>query len=161
VKDLKKWELSDEETRRFKSSGVELLPMEINWTAGSNDQTIGAFADWIRHNRPKQFPPPRSDASRKNVMAAFLTRIAGMRLLHHYSHYDGLYLAQSHGLKFPKQQSNAVSTRQAVRRDVPLLFQSRAFQAITGRALIPSTEYPRSWNTFFQSRDPVPRVPYD
>jgi hypothetical protein len=152
VKEWKEWELSDEKTRRFKTSGFEYLPIAINWTAGSNDQIIAAFANWVRRNRPRQFQDLRSGASRKNVTAAFLKRIAVMRLLHNCSHDDALDLAERHGLKFPKQQSNALLMRQRVRGDIPLLFQSQAFEANMGTALIPRTEYPRSWKTFSDRR---------
>ncbi len=152
VKEWKEWEVSNEETRRWKASGIEYLPIAINWTAGSNDQIIAAFADWIRHNRPTGFPAPRSDASRENVTAAFLTRIAVMRLLHNYSHYDALELAERHGVKFPRPQSNALSMRQRVRRDIPRIFQSNAVKAVTGRALIPPGEHPLSWHTVSEQR---------
>jgi hypothetical protein len=118
----------------------------------SNDQIIGAFADWIRHSRPKEFQRPRNDASRENVTAAFLKRLAVMRLLHNCSHQDALDLAQRHGLKLPKQQSNALVMRKHVRDDIPLLFQSQAFEANMGTPLIPATEHPRSWNTFSERR---------
>jgi hypothetical protein len=146
--EVKGWEVSNKETRRFKSSGIEHLVIAIDWTVGSNDQIIGGFGDWVRHNRPKQFASPRSDASRENVTAAFLKRLAVMRLLHNCSHQDAMELAQHHSLKLPKQQSNALIMRQQVRDDIPLLFQSRAFEANTSAPLIPTTEYPRSWKTF-------------
>jgi hypothetical protein len=145
--EIREWEVSDKETRRFTSSGIEHLAVAIDWTVGSNDQIIAAFASWIRNNRPEALPSPRSDASRENVAAAFLTRIAVMRLLHKYSHYEALGLAQSHGLKMPKQQSNALTARRRVAHNLPWLFQSQAFQANTGHPLIPSAERPRSWRT--------------
>jgi hypothetical protein len=133
--DVKHWEVSDQYSRRFKtSSGIEHVLIAINWTAGVNDQIIRAFGDWVRHNRPKQFPPPRNDASRRNITAAFLTRLANMRLLHNCSHSDAFDLAQHHHLKLPKQQSNALRRRVQVRKDISLLFQSRAFEANTGPA---------------------------
>jgi len=148
---VRRWEVSDKETRRF-TSGIEHLIIAINWTTGSNDDIIAALAKWIRHRRPTQFSAPRSDASRENVTAAFLTRIAVVRLLHNYSHFDALRLAQRYGLKMPKQQSNALRMRQQVRRDIPLIFQSAAFKAVTGRTLISPAECPLSWHTVSEQR---------
>jgi hypothetical protein len=152
--DARGWEVSNQEVRRYKSSGIEHLLILINWAAGTNDQIIASFAGWVRNNRPAQFPAPRTHTSRQNVTDAFLTRLTVMRLLHNCSHDDALELAQTHGLKFPKQQSNALLMRQRVRDHIPLLFQSRAFQANTGTPLIPPTERPRSWQTVsYRRRD--------
>jgi hypothetical protein len=150
--EVRRWEVSDKKARRFTTSGIEHLIIAINWSAGSNDKIIAALANWIRHKRPAQFPPPQGDASRENVAAAFLTRIAVVRLLHNYSHAEALRLAQWHGLKMPKQQSNALRMRQKVRSDIPLIFQSAAFKAVTGRTLIPPNERPLSWRTVSEQR---------
>ena len=71
---------------RFISSTVESLLISVDWTAGTNDDIINTFEDWVRKSRPEKFPSPRSDRSRKNVTVALLTRLGVMRLLNKYSY---------------------------------------------------------------------------
>ena len=66
---------------RHYSYDFERLIVEVNWGSGSNNDIIAAFGKHIRENRPPGNPPPRGDASRQNVIAAFLTRLAQLRLL--------------------------------------------------------------------------------
>src|SRR6266446_3360114 len=72
TKEVQYWEISDADTRRLKSSGIEHRVIMFDWASGSNNEIVDAFARWVRHSRPSQFPSPRSDASRENVSAAFL-----------------------------------------------------------------------------------------
>jgi hypothetical protein len=146
------WEISDSDTRRFKSSGIEHRVIMFDWASGSNNEIIAAFADWVRHSRPPQFPSPRDDASRENVNAALLTRLAVMRLLHTHAHRDAVEHAHRHGLRMPKYQGKASSTRRKVRSDIRRIFQAAAFRIVTGETLIPADEVPRCWNTLTEQR---------
>jgi hypothetical protein len=71
TKGLRHWEVSDADTRRLKSAGIEYRVIMFDWASGTNNEIIEPFANWVRHSRPAQFPSPRTDASRENVTAAF------------------------------------------------------------------------------------------
>ena len=132
---------------RFFSGGAELLVVCVNWAAGNNSDIVAAFTDWVGKSRPGEIPEPRGDASRANVDAAYLTRLAVMRLRHSYQHSDAWILAKDHGLRMPSQQSNALKMRHKVKVDQRRLFQSEGFPGYLGGPLIAAGEVPRSWST--------------
>ena len=144
--ELKEWEFP-KRGRRIYSGGDEILIVEVNWAGGGNDDIINAFAEWVRSSRPKQYPPPRNDASRENVTAALLTRLAVMRLLHRFKHGEALNIAKDVGVRMPNQQSSALIMRQKVRNDIRRIFKCEDFRLATGTPLIPEAELPRAWGT--------------
>ncbi len=136
--------------RCFVGTGENLI-LWLNWANANNSEIVDAFASWVRASRPKEYAEPRGDASRENVTAAFLTRLAVMRLLHSYPLSNILDKAlefEDGKMKMPKLQSNALRMRHAVRRDLHRLFQSESFTKAGGSPLIPALELPRRWTTF-------------
>lgn len=131
--------------------GGENLILWLNWASANNSEIVDAFASWVRASRPKNYPEPRGDASRENVTAALLTRLAVMRLLHHCPHLDALKLEDSK-MKMPMQQSKALRMRREAEKDFRRLFQSEVFENVQPPTLIPPHEFPRSWMTFSQRK---------
>ena len=81
---------------RYFEGTVERLDVTVDWAVGNNSDIIAAFTDWVRKSRPDWIPETRGDASRANVDAAFLTRLAVMRLMHWYSPTRSLQLATTY-----------------------------------------------------------------
>jgi hypothetical protein len=125
----------------------ENLIVSIDWAAANNDEIVCAFEKWVRNSRPQDIPEPRGDASRQNVRAAFLTRLAVTRLLHHYPHQAAVEIARNHGLRMPHQQSNALKMRSQFKADLCRIFRADLFDGL-GRLLIPRDELPRCWITW-------------
>jgi hypothetical protein len=144
--DLREWELPKEGGRTFVGT-VENLIVRINWAVANNEEIISSFATWVRTSRPTRIPDPRGDASRHNVTAAFLTRLAVMRLLHRYPHWKALDLARDRELKMPRQQSNALRMRGQVRIDLRKIFQTEVFESTGNPPLVPPDEVPRCFST--------------
>jgi hypothetical protein len=148
--DFEKWELP-RERGRVRVGTTENLFVSINWAAANNEEIIAAFAKWVRASRPSDLPEPRGDASRRNVSAAYLTRLAVMRLLHRYRFWDARELALDRSLKMPPRQSNALGMRKEVATDLRELFLAHLFK-LAGEFLIPPDELPRSWSTVAEQK---------
>ena len=142
---LAHYELPRRGGRCFLGTGENLI-LWLNWAEANNKEIVEVFAKWVRESRPKRYPEPRGDASRENVTAALLTRLAVMRLLHSRSHWDALALADGK-VKMPMQQSNALKMRQQVPADLHRIFQSESFEKAGCLPLVPASEFPRRWAT--------------
>ena len=136
--------------RCFVGTGENLI-LWLNWASANNSDIVAAFAHWVRKSRPENHPEPRGDASRENVTAALLTRLAVMRLLHSYTHSEALALVRGK-MKMPDEPSNALAMRKDVRRDLHRVFQSETFKMAHTCPLISSEERPRRWATFFEQK---------
>ena len=130
----------------------EVLIVWLDWALGNNSDIVGVLADWVAKSRPKWIKEKRGDGSRANVDAAFLTRLAVMRLLHWYPHDKATDLADQHNFKIPPLHTNALRMRHNVRKDQRRLFQPEEVPAFLGGVLIPAEELPRSWNTLPEQR---------
>jgi hypothetical protein len=155
-------ELPKKGGRMFVDNTRENIILSIDWAEANNEQIISAFGKWIRNSRPPDIPEPRGDASRQNVTAAFLTRLAVMRLLHHYRFWDARgardpfwgapgapgarEIALDLHLKMPRRQSNALRMRKKVAADLRKIFLADLLKT-KGEPLIPSNERPLSWST--------------
>jgi hypothetical protein len=148
--DLAKWELRMRKGLTFVDR-KEIVSVFIDWAAGNNSEIVSAFGDWVRKSRPEDIPEPRGDASRRNVKAAFLKRLAVMRLLHHYPFTRALILAERRELTMPQRQSNALRMRQDVATDLRTVFAADLF-AREQEFIMPLDELPRSWNTLSEQR---------
>ncbi len=144
--DLREWELPKKGGRKFVST-TENLIVSIDWAAANNEEIISAIADWVRKSRPTTIREPRGDASRHNITAAFLTRLAVMRLLHQHKHLEAVEIALDHGLKMPRHQSNALRMRSQVCSDLRKIFQEEAFESTGNAPLVPHDEVPRCFST--------------
>ena len=148
--DLAPYEIPKRGGRCMIGAGENLI-LWLNWASANNSEIVDAFASWVRASRPKEYPEPRGDASRENVTAALLTRLAVMRLLHCYPLSKVLDKAlefEDGKMKMPKLQSNALRMRHAVRRELHCLFQAESFKKAGVSPLIPALELPRRWTTF-------------
>ncbi len=137
---------------RVHLGSVEHLLVSINWAGGNNKDLSAAFADWLRKSRPKEYPEPRGDASRWNVDAAYLTRLAVMRLLHSFTYTAAAALADRHQCPMPAEHNDALKVRQRVRADLRKLFLGEAFENQRVEALIPKSEFPRSYPTITEEK---------
>lgn len=133
--------------QRSISGTVEYLVVAVNWAGGNDSDIAAAFADFLRKSRPKDFPELRGDASRGNVTAAFLTRLAVMRLLNSYNFRDATIIADTLRIKIPIYQSDALKMRQRVRADLHRLFLSETFRQLKKVALLTAAELPIHYDT--------------
>ena len=103
-------------------SGWEQVYLCIKWAAGTNDDIIAAFEDWVRKSRPEKYPPPRGRGSRKKVIEAPLSQLTTMRLLAAYPYDKAAALAGRRGISF-EEQSNALNARQEVKQKMQRIFR--------------------------------------
>lgn len=148
--DLAPYEIPKRGGRCFVGTEENLI-LRLNWASANNSEIVDAFASWVRASRPKKYPEPRGDASRENVTAALLTRLAVMRLLHSYPHSEALAVEDGR-MKMPMQQSKSLAMRRKAGKDFRRLFQSEVFEKVGFPPLIPPQEFPRRWVTFSQSK---------
>ena len=154
--DLAPYEIPKRGTRCFLGVGENLI-LWLNWANANNSDIVAAFATWVRASRPKEMPEPRDDASRENVTAALLTRLAVMRLLHYFPYFtksesEDVWRFAAGKLKMP-EQSKALAKRREAGKDFRRLFQSETFEKLGFFPLIPKQEFPRRWATFSQSKN--------
>jgi hypothetical protein len=70
--------------RTFWDDGYESLMVRIAWEQHTNEQIIEAFRDWVKQNRPQQYPAPSGKGHKQISQRVALERLAILRLLHHF-----------------------------------------------------------------------------
>ena len=66
-------------------SGTEKAVVEINWGIFTNEEIVQSFRKWVKTNRPQDVPAPSDKGHKPGDVRAYLTRLAVMRLLAHYT----------------------------------------------------------------------------
>ncbi len=78
------WPRTQPLERTFWEDGYESFIARIAWENHTNEQIIDAFRDWLKQNRPEQFPAPSGKGHKHISQRVALERLAILRLLHHF-----------------------------------------------------------------------------
>jgi len=67
------------------AGGREVTVVAIDWGSFTNDEIVNYFRQWVKANRPPQYPVPSRKGHKPGDWRANLTRLAVMRLLSSFS----------------------------------------------------------------------------
>jgi len=82
---LGKLEFPEIKPALYWAGGYEVTVVSIDWGAFTNDEIVNYFRQWVKANRPSQYPVPSRKGHKPGDWRANLTRLAVMRLLSQFS----------------------------------------------------------------------------
>jgi hypothetical protein len=82
----------------FWGGGKEVTVVQIEWGSFTNDKIVNYFRQWVKANRPQQYPVPNQQGHKPKDWRANLSRLAVMRLL---GRFTALQIIDPRQNKFP------------------------------------------------------------
>ncbi|HTB83367.1 MAG TPA: hypothetical protein VK742_06910 [Candidatus Sulfotelmatobacter sp.] len=142
---LGKLEFPEIKPSLYWAGGGEVTVVSIDWGAFTNDEIVNYFRQWVKANRPSQYPVPSRQGHKPKDWRTNLTRLAVMRLL---SRFSAMQLLADDSFpeiwktkQFSGRKWGDVTKWHDARREARQVFQ-KLFP------FLPKTDLPLSWKRF-------------